>query len=245
MIILGLDTATPIASAAIIEHDRVLADCRVAAEPPESSARPAPTANHSQVLLPLIQSVLDRAGLAFGDLSAIVVTVGPGSFTGIRVGLSTAKGLAYGTGLAVTGVSTLAAMSRCVADVEGLVVPVIDARKGEVYTAVFKHRGGACSRCMEDSLILAGDFVDELRRRDLGQCLIVPANGSLKVADSLVQRLGVNASLLSDGASMSVAAGAALAGATAIANGVVGLAADLAPVYLQPTSAETQRNNST
>src|SRR5690348_6750052 len=99
MRILGLDTATSTASVALIEDGRILAD--------ESSADYAGNfssgSNHAEIVLPLIGSALEKAHAAIADLSALAVSVGPGSFTGVRIGLSTIKGLSYGSSVPVLG----------------------------------------------------------------------------------------------------------------------------------------------
>ena len=94
---------------------------------------------HSPTLLPLVDRLLAEIGLAAADLQLIVCSLGPGSFTGIRIGLATALGIGYGTGVPVVGASTLDAIARPWAAREGDVLPVIDARKGNIYTALFRR----------------------------------------------------------------------------------------------------------
>jgi len=96
---------------------------------------------HSPALLPLIDGLLSRLGLAAADIELIACSLGPGSFTGIRIGLATALGISAGTGVPVVGVSTLDALALPWAVRGGEVFPVIDARKGNIYTA--RYRGGA------------------------------------------------------------------------------------------------------
>ena len=107
---------------------------------------------HSRTLLPMIDGVLRRAGLPLSQLDAIAVTVGPGSFTGVRIGLSTAKGLAVGSGLGVIGLSALQALAFNYADAdpEMLLCPVFDARCGQVYNALFEARDSRLVRLCED-----------------------------------------------------------------------------------------------
>lgn len=139
MIVLGLDTATLTLSAALVERsgsgrDRVLE--RVSVPPPTP---------HSALLPSLLVSMLGRAGLGPSDLGAVVVGLGPGSFTGLRIGLATAKGLCYAARVPLVGGSSLAAMASAAApDCPGgaLLVPCLDARKGEVYAGFFRNRPG-------------------------------------------------------------------------------------------------------
>jgi tRNA threonylcarbamoyladenosine biosynthesis protein TsaB len=128
MLILGLDTATQIASVGITRRHEVLA---------EASNRA--TSNHTETLLPLITDVLSQAQVSLQAIEGIGVSIGPGSFTGLRIALGTVKGLAYATGQRVVGVPTLEALAHTVSDWEGLVCPILDARKREVYAALFQR----------------------------------------------------------------------------------------------------------
>ena len=128
MFILGIDTATQIASVGITRGEEVVA---------EASNRA--TSNHTETLLPLIADVLSRADVSLHDIEGIGVSIGPGSFTGLRIALGTVKGLAYATGQRVVGVPTLEALAHTLSDWEGLVCPILDARKREVYAALFQR----------------------------------------------------------------------------------------------------------
>jgi tRNA threonylcarbamoyladenosine biosynthesis protein TsaB len=132
---LGIETATRIASVGIAGADHVLAERSL---PQDRS--------HARTLLPLIDATLAAAGIGWHALDLIAVSIGPGSFTGLRIGLSVAKGLAMATGLPVVGVPTLEAYAATAGPRPGLVCPVLDARKGEVYAAAFSWLGGR--RCV-------------------------------------------------------------------------------------------------
>ncbi|MGD9763368.1 MAG: tRNA (adenosine(37)-N6)-threonylcarbamoyltransferase complex dimerization subunit type 1 TsaB [Candidatus Binatia bacterium] len=130
MRVLGIDTATRIASVGLI------VDGALAGE------RMAPMAgSHARTVLPLIDDVLAGAGHSLASLDLLAVSLGPGSFTGLRIGLSVAKGLALAAPLPLVGVPTLEAYAIAVGPRPGTVWPVLDARKGEVYTAAFRWRG--------------------------------------------------------------------------------------------------------
>ncbi len=137
MLILGLDTATLTLSAALV--DRTAGGEQLLAR----ETVPPPTA-HSSVLPGLLQSMLERAGKRPADLAGLVVGLGPGSFTGLRISLATAKALCYASSIPLVGASSLAAMALAGAAhaPEGsLLVPCLDARKGEVYCGFFRARG--------------------------------------------------------------------------------------------------------
>ena len=130
MTILGFDTSTAATSAAVLLPDGEL----VEELPP--AARLAERPAHATELMPAIDEVMTRAGIGFDDLDAIAVGVGPGTFTGLRIGVATARSLAKASGLPVRGVSSLAVLAAGMSD--GLRLPLIDAKRGEVYAALFE-----------------------------------------------------------------------------------------------------------
>lgn len=93
--------------------------------------------SHGERLHPYIEEVLQQSGLNFGDLSAVAVSMGPGSYTGLRIGVSAAKGLCFAQGLPLIAIPTLTSLASQVKDSEGLIVAMMDARRMEVYSAVF------------------------------------------------------------------------------------------------------------
>jgi tRNA threonylcarbamoyladenosine biosynthesis protein TsaB len=139
MKILALDASGPTVSAALLEGDRLVAlsyaDCGL---------------KHSVTLLPLTEELTRRAGWAVADLDLLAVTNGPGSFTGLRIAVSTVKGLALANGTLCAGVSSLEAMVWCRKDQDGMVCALMDARRGEYYTAAFRIGNGLPCRLTED-----------------------------------------------------------------------------------------------
>jgi tRNA threonylcarbamoyladenosine biosynthesis protein TsaB len=129
-VILGLDTATPATAVAVLPAD---------GEPVELRHDPAPgeRPGHAAQLLPLARRALRAAGATFADVRRIGVGVGPGTFTGLRIGVATARGLAQATGAELAPVSTLAALAEAAAD-ERPVLAVLDARRGEAFAAAFR-----------------------------------------------------------------------------------------------------------
>jgi tRNA threonylcarbamoyladenosine biosynthesis protein TsaB len=129
-VILGLDTATPATVVAVLPAD---------GEPVELRHDPAPgeRPGHAVQLLPLARRALDALGAGFGDVRRIGVGVGPGTFTGLRIGVATARALAQATGAEVAAVSTLEALAAA-ADGDRAVLAVLDARRGEAYAAAFR-----------------------------------------------------------------------------------------------------------
>ena len=148
MRILGLDTATWKASVGL----RI--DGQLAAERSRTA-----DGSHAVSLLSLIEEVLQYGSCSVRDLDAVAVSGGPGSFTGLRIGLSVAKGLAYATGACLVAVPTLEALARTVAHLDGKVCPVLDARKGELYAACFQSSNGVLQRLTDDLLLTAEELL--------------------------------------------------------------------------------------
>jgi tRNA threonylcarbamoyladenosine biosynthesis protein TsaB len=131
--LLGLDTSTAAAGACVLRDDGELFE--IAPEPAALGRPPA----HARELMPAVAEVLERSGLAWHDLDAIAVGVGPGSFTGLRIGIATARALAAAAGLQLRPVSSLAALARGIEQLgsDSVVLPVIDAKRGEVFAAAY------------------------------------------------------------------------------------------------------------
>jgi tRNA threonylcarbamoyladenosine biosynthesis protein TsaB len=133
MMLLGIDTSTPASAACVLRGDGE--SFEVMPEPARLAAGPA----HARELMPAIAEVMERAAVGFDGLEAIAVGVGPGTFTGLRIGISTARALATATGLQLRPVSSLAALAE---GIDGeLRLPLIDARRGEVFAALFGAAG--------------------------------------------------------------------------------------------------------
>lgn len=130
MTILGLDTATPATVAGVLREDGVTFEAR---HDPAPDERPG----HATRLLGLVDEVLAAAGVELAAVDRIAVGVGPGSFTGLRIGIATARGLAQATGAELAGVSTLRALALNAPDPERTKVAAIDARRGEVFAAAW------------------------------------------------------------------------------------------------------------
>jgi tRNA threonylcarbamoyladenosine biosynthesis protein TsaB len=140
--VLGVDTATRASSVALIEDGRSRACFQ----------RRSPI-THSRRLLPAIEFVLAEADVAPDQLDGLAVVCGPGSFTGLRVGLATVQGLARALGKPVVGVSTLEAYAWLMRDQQGSLVPVLDARRGQVFTARFRGGDDGPVRQTEDLVV--------------------------------------------------------------------------------------------
>lgn len=157
MLILAIESTAKAASAALCRDGELLS---------QSFQRSGLT--HSRTLLPMIEDMLKNTETPKSAVDAVAVACGPGSFTGVRIGVSTAKGLCWGLDKPAIGVSTLEAMAwlgQCAG--EGTVVcPAMDARRSQVYNALFEIRGGAVCRLCPDRALSADDLAKELEAMD-------------------------------------------------------------------------------
>ena len=129
--ILAIETATTVASTALMHQGKLLGEFFLNT-----------TKNHSQALMPLVDSLLNYAGVGIRDIAGFGVAIGPGSFTGLRIGLATVKGMAMTLDKPLFGIPTLDALAMNV-EPEGLICPVMDARKNEVYAAIYQTADGS------------------------------------------------------------------------------------------------------
>ncbi|MBR6649986.1 MAG: tRNA (adenosine(37)-N6)-threonylcarbamoyltransferase complex dimerization subunit type 1 TsaB [Clostridia bacterium] len=155
MITLSLDTTTQIASAAITENGKLLCEYTL------NSGN-----THSVTLLPMVKHMLETVKLSCRDVDLYAVSVGPGSFTGVRIGVSCAKGLAFATNTPCVPVSSLEAMAENLKGLEGIICPVINARRSQVYTALFKGEKGNITRLTEDTTLIISELEEKLKEHE-------------------------------------------------------------------------------
>jgi len=203
MRILGVDTATSTASVALVEDSQLLAEAGQFSQR-ENGAIFRAKGNHSETVLPLIQAVLDQAQVGLADLSAIAISIGPGSFTGLRIGLALVKGLAYQSDLPVIGVSSLEAQAARVNDLDGIICPLIDARKQEVYAALFDRRAGTLLRRMPDQVFDVAALATVAELIAAVSPINFVGNGSARYGKELTQMFGARARVIGDACDYSV-----------------------------------------
>jgi tRNA threonylcarbamoyladenosine biosynthesis protein TsaB len=243
MRILGIDTATSIASVALVEDGNSIAeelhDRRTATI---EAATVQLGANHTEFILPSIQSLLDKTHTALSGLSGIAVTVGPGSFTGLRIGLATVKGLAYPCGIPVVGVSTLHAHAARVRNFSGLIGSLLDARKSEVYVALFRRDREDLKRLTKDAVTSVKSVVELLQKYGAGQSesVLLIGDGAIAYKAGIVDVFGASLAI-SDGTEYgTVAAQAARLAEQRFRCGSVDDIGALAPAYLRLAEAESR-----
>ncbi len=185
MLILGIDTATLACSVALLQDDALLGEFTVNIRK-----------THSERLMPLVDTLLRETGLEREQLQAVAAAAGPGSFTGVRIGVATARGLAQGLSIPAVAISTLEALAEAVAAPGALICPLLDARRSQVYTALYRHESNS-SRGLELLIPPAATdlapFTDRLK--ELNQTVIFTGEGLNTYAGYLTEVLGDQAAL--------------------------------------------------
>ena len=225
MLILAFETSAKAASVALLQDRELLA---------ESYQNTGLT--HSQTLLSMAQDMLRGSGYTPRQVEAVAVAAGPGSFTGVRIGVAAAKGFAWGAQLPLYGVSTLEAMALHLGVHSGYVVGVMDARRSQVYTATFHADAGELTRLTEDRAISLEQLGAELK--SLSEPVFLVGDGSLLCYNTLEQ---ANLILPASHRMHQRASGVGLAAAARIQRGEAGDPAALKPNYLRLSQAERER----
>jgi len=229
MKILALETSAKAVSAAVAEDGKILC-----------CGYQDTGLTHSRTLMPIVEGILKNTELTVSQMDAIAVAVGPGSFTGIRIGVAAAKVLAFASDKPTVGVSTLAAMARNVAFAGGLVICAMDARRNQVYNALFDAMDGALTRLTPDRAISLTDLAEELK--DDPRPKTVVGDGTRLCADFL-SAVGIPCSLAPAQLVMQNAMSVALAAEELAREGGLVSAQALEPVYLRPAQAQRLRDH--
>ncbi len=224
--IIGLDTGIPIASLAVIK------DGKIAAEIARS------TASHGAALPDAVNELLRAAGITIREVGAIAVGIGPGSFTGLRIGLSYAKGIALASGSALIGVPSLdsialGALEAAPARIGAIICPILDARKGEVYTALYRIVPDGLEKLTRDLVMplarLTSNFQGEA---------ILAGDARANDAAALLASRDIGVTVLASRILASRATYIAVLGASRVARGESDPIATLEPLYVRPPEAD-------
>ncbi len=227
MLILAFETTAKAGSVALLDSSKLLG---------ESYQNTGLT--HSQTLMVMAEDLLKQCGKTMADVTAVAVAEGPGSFTGVRIGVAAAKGLSWGGELPCYGVSTLEAMALTLGAWQGYVCPVMDARRSQVYNALFYVNFGKLERITEDRAIALCDLAEELKT--LKEPIFLVGDGSNLTYQTLTD-LMPGLVLPPEHRMHQRASGVALAAARKIASLEPGDGAALTPNYLRLSQAERER----
>lgn len=227
MRVLGLDSATNVAGIAIVDEERLVAEFFL------NSGK-----THSQRLMPMLDRLLTEADLTLADMDGLAVAIGPGSFTGLRIGLATIKGLAHVTGLPLVGVPTLDGLAWNAAGVPGTVCPVLNARKQEVYTALYEWQGEELRRLTDYLAISPEELIAMLEQR-AGPVTFL-GDGVPVYCKLLARRLGERARFAPKTHVLPRAAQVAELGLRRLREGKADDLHTVKPIYIRPSEAEVK-----
>lgn len=226
MKIIGIESASLVASAAIWEDGRLLAEYTVDHKK-----------THSQTLLPMIEEICRMTECRMDTVDAVAVSAGPGSFTGLRIGAATAKGLGLALGIPLIAVPTLDAQAFGLFGVKDLICPIMDARRGQVYTGIYRFDGDdrlvtVKPPCAADFEVLAGELAG------MAGPVYFLGDGVPVFRDKAAAVLGSRARFVPAGQDRQRAALVASLGARLYAEGKTVTPAEFAPDYYRESQAE-------
>ena len=194
---------------------------------------------HSEILLPMAEDLLKESKITFGDIDAYAVTTGPGSFTGIRIGVATVKGLAFGKEAQCIGISSLEGLAYNLNGLTGIVVPVMDCRRNECYTALFSSDGETIERLTPDTQMRILDLAPMLQ--EYPDTPIYLVGDAYDKAKSLLEPLGVPMENTPHAMRLPNAASLLLIAEKRLCDGAFCDDSTLTAVYLKPAQAERER----
>lgn len=227
MLILAFETSAKAASAALTENGKLLG---------ESYQNTGLT--HSQTIMVMAEDLMKQCGKSVSDLTAVAVANGPGSFTGIRIGVAAAKGFAWGAEIPCVGTSTLASMAHSLGVYQGYVCPVMDARRSQVYNALFHADCGKLTRIREDRAISLAELGQDIQ--NLQEPIFLVGDGSNLCYNFLLEKVP-GLVLPPEHRMHQRAVGVALEAEALLASGEVTPAAEMVPNYLRLSQAERER----
>lgn len=173
MNILAIDTSSVNATAAIMNDERLIGEYLISNKK-----------THSQVIMPMICELLEKCSLTIDDIDVFATGIGPGSFTGLRIGIATAKGLCQAKNKKLVGISSLSSLAANICDSEKIICPIIDARRGDVYNALYQN--GVCLK--SDRAISLDELLNELS----GKNTLFVGDGVLAYKDKIIEKMGDN-----------------------------------------------------
>lgn len=223
MKILSVDSSAKTASVAVTDGTTLLSECFVNAG-----------LTHSRTLMPMVDNALSQADLKIENIDAFCVNAGPGSFTGIRIGVAAVKGLALATDKPCSGVSTLESIAYNFIDEDAIICAAMDARCNQVYAALFNVENGIVSRIRDDYAVPICELAEEITK--LGKTVILAGDGAELCYNAMKDSVS-NIKLSAEFRRYQRAYGAALA---ALANNEFTDSSLLAPVYLRMPQAERE-----
>ncbi len=228
MKILGLDSSGIVASVAIVENDSLIAEYTVNYKK-----------THSQTLLPMLDELVKMTELDMDTIDAIAVAAGPGSFTGLRIGSATAKGLGLALKKPLVEIPTVDALAYNLYDARALICPIMDARRSQVYTGIYRFENHKLVTVEAQMAVPMMELIDKLNQR--GEEVIFLGDGVPVFAQMIRENLKTPYSFAPAHVNKQRAAAVAALGAFYVKEGKVITAMEHVPEYLRVSQAERER----
>ena len=228
MKLLGIDSSGMTASAAIVSGDILVAEFTVNNKQ-----------THSQTLLPMIDQVVKMSGIGLEELDGIAVAAGPGSFTGLRIGSSTAKGMALALNKPIIPVPTLEGMAYRMAGFGGVICPLMDARRSQVYTGIYRMSGSRMECLLEQCAVDILDIAAKVN--ELNENVVFLGDGVPVHRAVLEEKIKVSYQFAPLHLNRQSAASVTALGMNYMEEGKIEDAKDHKPIYLRQSQAERER----
>ena len=243
MKILAIDTSGNVATAAIYEDGIITAEYSIHHKKLGRGNKNGEK-THSETLLPMIDEMVKGKGLDINELDAIAVSEGPGSFTGLRIGSATAKGMGLALGKPIVNVPTLMALAMNVYDEDAIISPIMDARRQQVYNALYEYvkadgESLELKELREADALAVSDLLDLLN--EMGRKVVFLGDGVDVYKDVIKENIKVPYSFAPAQIRYQRAGSVALLGAKLVEEGKAVNASEHSPVYLRPSQAERER----
>lgn len=228
MTILAIDSSAKAASLCIANEEKIIGEFFINT-----------SLTHSQTLMPMTEQLLRNTEMTIDEVDAIAVNAGPGSFTGVRIGVAAAKGLAFPKNLPCVSVSTLESMAYNLLGTDCVVCAVMDARCSQVYNAMFRIKGETVERLTDDRALSLSDLLLEFKQTD--ERILIVGDGA-EITYDFLKNEASNAVLAPKNRRTQTASSVALAAFQKLFEGKTQTAAELMPIYLRLPQAQRELN---
>ncbi|MGP1433074.1 MAG: tRNA (adenosine(37)-N6)-threonylcarbamoyltransferase complex dimerization subunit type 1 TsaB [Catonella sp.] len=230
MKLIGIDSSGLVASVAIVEDDLLIAEYTVEHKK-----------THSTTLMPMLNEIVKMSETDLKEVGAIAIAAGPGSFTGLRIGSATAKGLAYSLNIPIIPVPTLAALAYNIQFFDGIICPIMDARREQVYNGLYSFSDGEFTEIKADRALAVEELINELNSEYLGKKVVFLGDGVPVYKNIIEERLELQHFYATANISKQRAGSVAVLGKMYYNRGVAETAESHEPIYLRLSQAERER----
>ncbi len=227
MKILAVDTSSIVASCALINENKLICEYTLNHKK-----------THSQKLMPIIKEILVASEILPNEIDVFAASIGPGSFTGLRIGIATINGLAHASNKPVVGVKTIDALAYNIPYFDGIIVPIMDARRNNVYTGIYKQEDNEFNILKEQTVMNIDKLIEILKERK--EKIVFNGDGVITYKEKLIDELNVRAIFSPNNLNMPKASSVAEIAMIKAKSGETQSYYDLKPEYLRKSQAERQ-----